>query len=91
MLEQLSYSKLVDKSLLPMLRSLKDKRQKGQFQCCIFTYSNILTMPGIVAYDPLFLIPHKDNSYHEFVISIFVGLLMLVVDHYRSSLLRLLY
>ena len=57
------------------------------FWFSIFT----LTTPGIVAHDPVFLIVHKDNSYHGFVISISVGMLLLVVHHYKSSLLRLLY
>ena len=48
-------------------------------------------MPGTVAYDPLFLIAHRDNSYHDLSISISVGLLLLVVGHYRSSMKQLLY
>ena len=48
-------------------------------------------MPGNVAYGPLFLIAHKDNIYHGLGISISVGLLLLVVDHYRSLLILILF
>ena len=50
-----------------------------------------VTLLDNVAYGLLSLIAHTDNSCHELDIFISVGLLLLVVGHYRSSLIRLLY
>ena len=44
---------------------------------------------GNVSYNLLSII-HSNNSYHELAISISVGLLLLIVDHYGSSLVWLL-
>ena len=49
-----------------------------------------MSMLDTVAYDLLSLIVHKDNRCHELTISISVGLLLLVVGHYRFLLIRLL-
>ena len=57
----------------------------------LFLFSiSFLSLLGIRACDLLSLIAHKDNSYHVLTISISVELLLLIVNYYRSSLIRLL-